>query len=136
MDSELSRTVEQAMLALAAGWWSNAEIARATGGKGWWDMEKEIRKQISVLLHPSRVHHLAQLADGVPKGLINQIEKLERALLRTCATCHRDVLRPAGPFGGRPRKHCSAACRQAAYRARRKTAAPAPAVPPQKTDGS
>ncbi|GGV06921.1 putative transcriptional regulator, MerR family protein [Streptomyces spectabilis] len=40
---------------------------------------------------------------------------------RLCPGCHASVPRPAR---GRPRVHCSAACRQRAYRARR--AAPAP----------
>ncbi|MFE7635117.1 hypothetical protein ACFU7Z_13945 [Kitasatospora sp. NPDC057518] len=129
----MSQHVEQALLAFASALWSDAEIARATGGRAWRDMEREIHKRISILRHPAGYQLVAELADGVPPALVSQLEKLERALLRECATCQRNVLPPAGPVGGRPRKYCSDACRQAAYRARREPANQGLAAPPQGT---
>ncbi|MFJ9777638.1 hypothetical protein ACIRVF_41435 [Kitasatospora sp. NPDC101157] len=123
-DIDLSRPVERALLALAADWWSDTEISRATGGKVWRDMVTDMHKQISILRHPSRAHQLYELIDGVPKALVNQVEKFERALLRTCPMCQRAVISPTGPAGGRPRKYCSSPCKQAAYRARKKSAVP------------
>lgn len=84
-----------------------------------------LNKTVSRFRHPSLVETIHEdLLDDVPARspeLRSWAQEAAEAMLVTC-TCGRRFL-PENMFslnGGRPPKYCSNACRQAAYRARRR----------------
>ncbi|MEU0853521.1 hypothetical protein ABZ387_37275 [Streptomyces flaveolus] len=89
----------------------------------------------SILRHPSsatELRHLVYEADAFDAGALVDDEmrtligewQLEEMFEPLCATCARPmpvpVVNTLQPRSGRPRRYCSNACRQKAYRARRR----------------
>ncbi len=87
---------------------------------------------MSRVRHPSRLVSMDALAelDGVVptstefRSMLQRLGLAQLDAPRVCAHCQRPAILPqvSRPAGGRPRKFCSSACRQAAYRARSKLA--------------
>ncbi|MGW2183653.1 sigma factor-like helix-turn-helix DNA-binding protein [Streptomyces sp. NPDC001732] len=82
-------------------------------------------KALSRLRHPSSAHRLREEVDGDfvarSRELRRWADAAVQAIVVTC-TCGRKFL-PENIFmttGGRPKRYCSNACKQAAYRARKK----------------
>ena len=80
------------------------------------------------MLGPQMVGALAELEGRVPistelRGMLQDLGLAELDAPLACAHCQRPAIaaRISRSVGGRPRKYCSDACRQAAYRARRAT---------------
>ncbi|MEV7381870.1 hypothetical protein [Streptomyces lydicus] len=71
-----------------------------------------------------------ELEGHVPRAaqFRRRVEELAESLLVTCPRCARPFFpeNKAAATGGRPRRYCSNACRQAAYRSRRRAASPGP----------
>lgn len=82
-----------------------------------------VSKGASMLRHPSRSQTLRDEDDEpvTSRGLRRRLEELETSALRPCEGCGRRVLEPMTWRGGRPAKYCSGACRQQAYRDRRRS---------------
>jgi len=98
-------------------------------------VRKIARQVLSKLRHPYRSAPL-RVTDSNGHPVDGDYVDIRRGILGdgdyhsyVCARCSRQVVSVALPqAGGRPRKYCSDACRQAAYRARR-TGAKAPEKP-------
>ncbi|MER6611567.1 hypothetical protein ABT282_38410 [Streptomyces sp. NPDC000927] len=87
--------------------------------------EELLYKSLSRLRHPSRAQRLREEIDGDfvarSRELRRWADAAVQAIVVTC-TCGRKFL-PENIFmttGGRPKRYCSNACKQAAYRARKK----------------
>lgn len=94
--------------------------------------EREARRllhnALSRLRHPSHLANLREELGGddfVSRSveLRRWVQAAAQTMLVTCPRCERRFM-PENIFyltGGRPRRYCSNACRQAAYRARQRT---------------
>lgn len=101
--------------------------------------EEQAKARLSVvtsrLRHPSRSQRIRdELSDGqtlVSAQLRGWTRDISGALFPRCAQCDTPFLPPNAALsrGGRPRRYCSSACRQAAYRRRLAAAEMAPEQP-------
>ncbi|MER5617599.1 hypothetical protein [Streptomyces sp. NPDC002215] len=87
--------------------------------------EQLLTKALSRLRHPSRSESIREEIDGDFVARSRELRRwanaVAQAIVVTC-TCGRKFL-PENIFlstGGRPKRYCSNACKQAAYRARKK----------------
>ncbi|MFD9124520.1 hypothetical protein [Kitasatospora sp. NPDC059571] len=60
--------------------------------------------------------------EDLPESARLALREFERSMLRACQECRRPAIQPMTTAGGRPARYCSPACKQRAYRARRKQA--------------
>ncbi|WP_344638654.1 hypothetical protein [Kitasatospora cystarginea] len=77
-------------------------------------------------LHITSVGRPAALFEALSQRLPHVrdlVAQIEREVLTACEHCERPAIPPPTTRGGRPRRYCSNACRQAAYRARKRFAA-------------
>ncbi|MFL0028451.1 hypothetical protein ACJBCE_36625 [Streptomyces sp. NBUL23] len=116
---------EVAIVVLAIVWGLSVRDSARRMGVTERQAEVLLHKVLFKLRHPSRSGTLSAEADGEDvarsKELRRWAEAVERSLLVTCSC--GSIFLPDNIFlatGGRPKRYCSNACRQAAYRARKK----------------
>lgn len=97
------------------------------------EAEAKLARVTSRLRHPSRSQKMNdELSDGpipVSAELRSWAREISAALFHQCAQCEGPFVPSNSPRGGRPRRFCSDACRQAAYRKRRAAPAETPQQP-------
>ncbi|MEV7907477.1 hypothetical protein [Streptomyces anulatus] len=115
---------EVAIVMLAIVWGLSVRDAARRLGLTEREAEVLLHKVLSKLRHPSMAGNISAEADGEDVARSRELrrwaEAVERSLLVTCPC--GSIFLPDNIFlatGGRPKRYCSNACRQAAYRARK-----------------